>query len=153
MHESIFSGIYSHCYAIFVRQIDFKRSIRISFTEYAKPDFVSRTEIRFSGFRLTSLIGTGTRQKFSYLGSMIRSDAKCHIMRETTPKNYNKGKNGGGKDERKPKNDVIRLDDEEGGLQLDAMNVDIWHKSRPRKAESQKKKRVQINICVKCFKL
>lgn len=84
---------------------------------------------------------------------MIRSDAKCHIMRETTPKNYNKGKNGGGKDERKPKNDVIRLDDEEGGLQLDTMNVDIWHKNRPRKAESQKKKRVQINICVKCFKL
>src|SRR6218665_2264519 len=48
MHESIFSGFYSHCYAIFDRQNYFKRKIRISFNEYAKPDFVSRTEIRFS---------------------------------------------------------------------------------------------------------
>ena len=32
-----------------------KDKFEISFTEYAKPDFVFRTEIRFSGFRLTSL--------------------------------------------------------------------------------------------------
>jgi len=58
MHESIFSGFYSYCYAIFDRQNYFKRKIRISFTEYAKLDFVSRTEIQFSGVRLTSLIYT-----------------------------------------------------------------------------------------------
>src|SRR6218665_3087014 len=76
MHESIFSGIYSHCYAIFVRQINFKRYIRISFTEYAKPDFVFRTEIRFSGFRLTSLV-TVTLMKTAVAKNLSQSIIIC----------------------------------------------------------------------------
>ena len=41
-----------------------KKLIRISFPEDVEPDLVSRSEIRFSGFRLTSLVATMTRVSY-----------------------------------------------------------------------------------------
>jgi len=51
MHESIFSGIYSHRYAIIHRKTDKKINSKSGFR---KPDFGFKTENRISGFQLTT---------------------------------------------------------------------------------------------------
>src|SRR6218665_3217252 len=56
MHESIFSEIYSHLYAIFHRLKKYKKiNSKLGFQK-RKPDFGFKTENRISGFRLTSLV-------------------------------------------------------------------------------------------------
>jgi len=58
MHEFIFSGISSQQYAIFARKNNLKQiNLKTGF-KHKKPDFGFQTEIRISGFRLTSLLRT-----------------------------------------------------------------------------------------------
>src|SRR6218665_1894659 len=56
MHESIFSEIYSHLYAIFHRLKKYKKINSKFGFQKRKPDFGFKTENRISGFRLTSII-------------------------------------------------------------------------------------------------